>query len=289
MSGAAVARQTGIIAPTVRDPARFVAAASATTGRSWCRWARCSACSSSPNRSGLPRGPEPFIELWFGDLNHPDLGRSLLGEHGYENLRSRLKEGENAFFVIRTVRGRILQGLGLRARRHLRPRAGQAGRGLLHLPRSRFVQPLRSGGRRRAALHRVGDLHHPLTSRSRPPTRGSWPSWATASTAPPATAALPCSSPSTGCPASVLEGGRPKVEEPDAPWVRIWKSQALPISLFALLLVAVTVVYACARSSPACPRTRTSGRSMASSTASGPSASSGSALATWPSPPSPRC
>jgi NosR/NirI family nitrous oxide reductase transcriptional regulator len=28
-------------------------------------------------------------------------------------------------------------------------------------------------------------------------------------------------------PANVLEGGRPKVVEPDAPWVRIWKTQCL--------------------------------------------------------------
>jgi NosR/NirI family nitrous oxide reductase transcriptional regulator len=44
-SGSAVARQVGIIAPTVRDPARYVP----STGKrydwaSWCKWGRCSAC-----------------------------------------------------------------------------------------------------------------------------------------------------------------------------------------------------------------------------------------------------
>ncbi|MEO7954676.1 MAG: 4Fe-4S binding protein, partial [Polaromonas sp.] len=45
-------------------------------------------------------------------------------------------------------------------------------------------------------------------------------------------------------PASMLEGGRPKVVEADAPWVRIWKSRAVEIALFIVLLVAVGVVYA---------------------------------------------
>ena len=35
-------------------------------------------------------------------------------------------------------------------------------------------------------------------------------------------------------PASLLEGGRPKVVEPDAPWVRVWTTQAVPIALFVL-------------------------------------------------------
>jgi NosR/NirI family nitrous oxide reductase transcriptional regulator len=41
-----------------------------------------------------------------------------------------------------------------------------------------------------------------------------------------------------------LQGGRPAVEEPQAAWVKIWKSRAVEIALFALLLVGVAVVYA---------------------------------------------
>jgi transcriptional regulator of nitric oxide reductase len=81
----------------------------------------------TPEQVGLPRDPEPFIELWFGDLNHPDLGRSLLGDNGYDSLRSRSRTPRR--LLHDPHRGcRILQGLGLCARRHLRPRAGQAGR-----------------------------------------------------------------------------------------------------------------------------------------------------------------
>jgi NosR/NirI family nitrous oxide reductase transcriptional regulator len=33
---------------------------------------------------GLDPSSDPFIELWFGDLNHPDVGRSVLGELGFQ-------------------------------------------------------------------------------------------------------------------------------------------------------------------------------------------------------------
>lgn len=41
---------------------------------------------------------------------------------------------------------------------------------------------------------------------------------------------------------NVLEGGRPKVVEPDAPWVRVWKNQSWQIALFALVLVAAAAL-----------------------------------------------
>ena len=65
-----------------------------------------------PEQVGLERNPEPFIELWFGDLNHPDVGRSLLGNNGYDSLRSRLKPEENAFFVVRTAGAESFKGSG---------------------------------------------------------------------------------------------------------------------------------------------------------------------------------
>ncbi|HRL99648.1 MAG TPA: FMN-binding protein, partial [Acidovorax sp.] len=111
-SGAAVARQTGIIAPTVRDPARFT-----TTGQpyDWAQLVQMGAVQRllvKPEQVGLPRGPEPFIELWFGDLNHPDIGKSLLGTNGFDSLRSRMKEGESAFFIIKTAGAESFKGSG---------------------------------------------------------------------------------------------------------------------------------------------------------------------------------
>ena len=45
-------------------------------------------------------------------------------------------------------------------------------------------------------------------------------------------------------PEQYLVGGHPKITVPEATWVKVWKQRAPQIVLFALLLVAVTVVYA---------------------------------------------
>ena len=65
-----------------------------------------------PEQVGLPRGPEPFIEMWFGDLNHPDVGTSILGKNGFESLRSRIKDSESALFIIRTAGLESFKGSG---------------------------------------------------------------------------------------------------------------------------------------------------------------------------------
>ena len=132
-SGSAVARQVGILAPTVREPARYAETGKRLTWADMVQQGVVQRLRVQPEQVGLDKGPEPFIELWFGDLNHPDLGKSLLGDNGWNNLRLQLKEGEHAFFIIRTG-GRNRSGLGLCARRHLRPGAGAPGRRFLHLP-----------------------------------------------------------------------------------------------------------------------------------------------------------
>jgi NosR/NirI family nitrous oxide reductase transcriptional regulator len=60
--------------PTVRDPARFAVTGGATTGHELVRGG-VQRLVGAPEQVGLP-GPEPFIELWFGDLNHPDCRRA---------------------------------------------------------------------------------------------------------------------------------------------------------------------------------------------------------------------
>ena len=112
LSGSAVARQVGIIEPTVREPARF-----AVSGQRY-NWQQLQEMGAvvrlrvQPEQVGLDRGPEPFIELWFGDLNHPDIGRSLIGDRGYNNLHERLHPGDAAFFVIRTAGQESFKGSG---------------------------------------------------------------------------------------------------------------------------------------------------------------------------------
>ena len=45
-----------------------------------------------PEQLGQDRSADPFIELWFGSLSHPDIGKSVLGATGWDNLKLQLKE-----------------------------------------------------------------------------------------------------------------------------------------------------------------------------------------------------
>jgi NosR/NirI family nitrous oxide reductase transcriptional regulator len=242
-SGAAVARQAGILAPTVRAPAKFT-----DTGRTldWPALVKEGAVQRlavAPEQLGLPRGPEPFIELWFGALNAPDIGRSLLGKSGWDSLMGQLKPGEQAIFIIRTagkesfkgsgfVRGGIYDRVQLRQGMDaftFRDLDYQNLYGLAAAGAPRFNESaifiVRSGAFSAAYPWKLAMLGNRVDRATGTRSFASFeakywlPDWA-------------------------LQGGRPEVQEPQAPWVRIWQARAPQIALFALLLVAVGAVYA---------------------------------------------
>ncbi|WP_288012654.1 NosR/NirI family protein [Diaphorobacter sp.] len=243
MSGAAVARQTGIIEPTVRDPARFIASGQRYDWAQLVQMGVVQRLLVKPEQVGLPRGPEPFIELWFGDLNHPDLGRSLLGERGYENLHSRLQPQESAFFIIRTAGVESFKGSGfVRGGLYDRVQVKQGADSFTFRDLDYYnLYGLEAAGAPSYNESAIFVIRSAAFSAAYPWKMAFLGNRVDRATGHRSFAVFESK---YWMPASLLEGGRPKVVEPDAPWVRVWKSQALPISLFAMLLVAVTVVYA---------------------------------------------
>ena len=243
LSGSAVARQVGIIEPTVREPARF-----AVSGQRY-NWQQLQDMGAvvrlrvQPEQVGLDRGPEPFIELWFGDLNHPDIGRSLIGDRGHNNLHERLHPGDAAFFVIRTAGQESFKGSGfVRGGIYDRVQVKQGAdsftfRDLDYLnlygleaagapsPTESGIFIIRKGSFSAAYPWKLSFLGNRVDRATGHRSFANFEAkyWLAD---------------------DLLEGGRPVVKEPDAPWVRVWKTRALEISLFVVLLVAVTVVYA---------------------------------------------
>jgi NosR/NirI family nitrous oxide reductase transcriptional regulator len=242
-SGSAVARQVGILAPTVREPARF---ASGNPKASWddlVKQGSVKRLRVMPEQLGLPRAAEPFIELWFGDLNHPDLGRSLLGELGWRNLRAQIHADDKALFVIRTAGAESFKGSGfVRGGIYDRVQVKQGAdsftfRDLDYLNLYGLVAPgapaytesaifiIRSAAFSAAYPWKLSLLGNRVdrATGARSFTSFDSPYWLDA---------------------ALLEGGRPEVKEADPPWLRVWKARAVEIALFAALLIAVTVVYA---------------------------------------------
>lgn len=242
-SGAAVARQVGIMAPVVREAAHY-----AVTGQhySWEQMVKAGALQKVQVKNeqlGLEHSDTPFIELWFGDLNHPDIGRSLLGDNSWNNLHSQLKPHEHALFVIRTAGKESFKGSGfVRGGIYDRVQVKQGGdsftfRDLDYLN----LYGIAADGAPAYTESAIFVIRSKGFSASYP-----WKLSFLGNRIDRATGSKSFTSFDTAywMPASYLEGGRPQIEEAAAPWVRVWKSKALEITLFALLLVAVSVVYA---------------------------------------------
>lgn len=242
-SGAAVARQVGILEPTIRPQARFVDAGRALDWAALVDEGAVQRLTVRPEQVGLERSATPFIELWFGYLNHPEIGRAILGEAGWRALMSRLAEGEHALFVIRSGGRESFKGSGF-------VRGGIYDRVQIRQGQDAFT------------FRDLDYLNLYGVSAAGAPAFTESGIFIVRSAA--FSGAFPWKfiflgnrvDRETGARTFVnfdteywladrhLEGGRPEVNKPDAPWVRVWKTRAVEIALFAALLVAVAAVYA---------------------------------------------
>lgn len=242
-SGKAVARQVGIIAPTVRLPATY-----AVTGRraSWAELVQHGSVQRllvRPEQVGLARGGEPFIELWFGDLNHPDVGASVLGDNSWKNLRLQLKDDEHAIFVLRSAGIESFKGSGfVRGGIYDRVQVKQGADSFTF----RDLDYLNLYGVEAAGAPAFNESAIFIIRSKSFSAAYPWKLSFLGNRVDRATGARSFTSFDAAywLHTDLLQGGRPSVEEAAAPWVQIWKSRAVSIVLFGLLLVGVGVVYA---------------------------------------------
>ena len=242
-SGTAVAKQVGILAPTVREPARYKVTGAPLTWDELVGRGAVQHLRVMPEQLGQDRSAEPFIELWFGSLSHPDIGKSVLGSTSWENLKLQIKEGEHAIFIIRTAGRESFKGSGfVRGGLYDRVQVRQGADSFTF----RDLDYLNLYGVQAAGAPSFNESAIFIIRSQAFSDAYPWKLSLLGNRVDRATGARSFTSFDTPywLPSSMLEGGRPKVVEPDAPWVRIWKSRAVEIGLFIVLLVAVTVVYA---------------------------------------------
>jgi NosR/NirI family nitrous oxide reductase transcriptional regulator len=162
MSGAAVGRQVGILEKTVRPQAKFVDRGRKLDWATLVEEGLVQRLTVMPEQVGLERGKDPFIDLWYGYLNHPEVGRAIMGDTGWRDLMARIKEGEHALFVIRTAGRESFKGSGfVRGGIYDRVQLRQ-GQDVFTFRDLDYLQPLRGFSAGRTVLHRVGDLHRAL-------------------------------------------------------------------------------------------------------------------------------
>ena len=243
MSGAAVGRQVGILEKTVRPQAKFIDRSRKLDWATLVEEGVVQRLTVMPEQVGLERGKDPFIDLWYGYLNHPEVGRAIMGDTGWRDLMARIQEGEHALFVIRTAGRESFKGSGF-------VRGGIYDRVQLRQGQDVFT---------------FRDLdYYNLYGVSAPGAPSFTESAIFIVRSSSFSGAFPWKfiflgnrvDRETGArtfinfdkeywlPDAYLEGGRPEVKKPDAPWVRVWKTRALEIVLFSALLIAVAVVYA---------------------------------------------
>lgn len=241
-SGVAIARQVGILQSEPKPPVRFTPIDERLGWDQLVQEGSVRRLTVMPEQLGLPRDPQPYVDMYFGYLNIPAVGKSLLGEMVYERLMSTLAENEHAIFIVSNgtdsfkgsgfVRGGIYDRIqvsqdmdaftfrdmdyrnlwGLQAEGS--PAFTESGIFIIRDPAFGPAYPWN--------LVFLGNkLDRDTGHRSFVSFDQEY--WT---------------------PAHYLEGGRAKIVKQKAPWVRIWNMRAVEIGLFVALLLGVAAVYA---------------------------------------------
>jgi len=236
-----IARQVGIIKAAPRAPARFTAIDEKLDWAALVKEGSIGHLEVDPKDAGGIENGTPYIDLYFGYLNVPTIGKSVLGEQGYASLMQDLKPNEHAIFIVANgqtsfkgsgfVRGGIYDRIQVRqdpASFTFRDtdyfnlyRLSTAGTPEF---KESAIFILRSADFNPAWPWDLSFLANKIDTQKGTRTfahfdREYW------------------------LPARYLEGGRPHVERPEAAWMSIWKARTAEIVLFSLILAATALLY----------------------------------------------
>ena len=236
-----IGKQVGIIKSTPRPAARFTDAKGVPDWAGMLKEGSLQHLVVPASQMGGTDDTRPFMDLYFGYLNVPAIGTSVLGENDYKRLMQDLKPDEHAIFIIGNgqesfkgsgyVRGGIYDRVQVRQDPVTFTFRDTDYLNLYHL------QPADVPGFRESAIFIIRS----------PNFNPAWPWQLTV-------LANKANSAGSGktfvhfdqefwLPARYLEGGRPKVDRPQAAWKAIWKNQKVEIALFSLILAFTAVMY----------------------------------------------
>ena len=241
-SGVAIARQVGILKIEPKPAIRFSALDEKLGWDQLVKEGSVQRLTVKPEQLGMPRDDQPYVDMYFGYLNTPSVGKSVLGDGGYRNLMSRLGPDDHAIFIVSNgsdtfkgsgfVRGGIfdrvqvaqdMDAYTFRDLDYLNLWGLEAPGAPSYKESAIFI--IRGQGFSAAYPWKLVFLANKLDRETGHRDFVSFDReyWVLD---------------------KYQEAGRPTVVKPDAPWVRVWKMRAVEIGLFTALLVAVAVVYA---------------------------------------------
>jgi NosR/NirI family transcriptional regulator, nitrous oxide reductase regulator len=237
-----IARQVGILKPTIRPQANYAAAAAPADWNTLVGEGSIVRLTVQPQDVGRPASQQPVIDMFFGDLSAPAVGRSILGDSGYAALAARLQPGEHAIFIAANG-SESFKGSGF-------VRGGIFDRIQLAQDNNTFtfrdvdyqnLYDVHAAGAPKYRESGIFIVRSPGFSDAYP-----WSLVFLANRVDPQTGAKTFASfeQEYWLPERHLEGGRPAYEHPAPTWLKIWKSRTLEIVLFAMLLAGGGTLYA---------------------------------------------
>lgn len=235
-----IAKQTGIVQPIPKPQAQFTAVQEKLSWEALLKEGSVQRLRVMPKDLDLGEGKRPYIDMYFGYLNAPNIGRNVLGERNYERLMADLKSGEHAIFIIANgtssfkgsgfVRGGIFDRIQV---------AQDVDTFTFRDTDYLNLYGIAADGAPRFRESAIFIIRSPSFSAAYP--------WSMVF--------LANKQDKSGAKTFVnfdqeywlapryLEGGHPKLIKPDPVWLRVWKAKWLEIFLFVLFLAAATVTH----------------------------------------------
>lgn len=196
----------------------------------------------TPEDVGQDNTGQPYIDLYFGYLNAPAVGLSILGERNYNSLMAELKPNEHAIFIVANgnasfkgsgfVRGGIYDRIQVSQDMDTftfrdtdyRNLYSIAAKGAPEFHES-GIFIIRSSAFSAAYPWNLVFLGNRMNKQTRTKTFANFDReyWLDA---------------------RYLQGGRPHIVRPDPTWLKIWKERAWSIAAFAGLLLLTAFTYA---------------------------------------------
>lgn len=241
-SAYAIAKQVGIVKSVPKPAARFTAQTATLDWQTLLDEGSVQHLTVQPDELGIDSRGQPVIDLYFGFLNAPVVGRSILGEASWKRLMAELKPNEHAIFIIANgsasfkgsgfVRGGIYDRIQLAQDLDSHTFRDTDYQNLYNIAaagapayKESGIFILRDANFSAAYPWSLVFLANKVDRQSGSKTFANFEReyW---------------------LPERYLEGGRPTVIRPEPTWLRVWQGKPLVIALFVLLLAATAGLYA---------------------------------------------
>jgi NosR/NirI family nitrous oxide reductase transcriptional regulator len=236
-----IAKQVGIIKAVDRPQAKL---APSQGPRNWDTLVKDGSIQHlviQPAEVGLPNTGVPYLDIYFGYLNAPTIGESILGKADYERLMAELKPSEHVLFVIANgsgsfkgsgfVRGGIFDRIQVAQELDTFTFRDTDYQNLYGIKAAGAPSYKEAGifivrGKSFSAAYpwNLVILGNKENKETREKTFVSFPQeyW---------------------LPGEYMVGGRPHYERPEPTWIRVWRAKKLEIASFVLLLLSAALVY----------------------------------------------